>query len=387
MKYIVTGIVILASAIGSAAPQGFAWTPTTVPLYYSGTNCRVNYSARAGSGERLREIKLVIGGEDTKSVIWGNTGQVKTGIINVVFDSSHFANATNPETHINVKWDKLINGTWVQQPDANDLGSTSIVVKNKTLICSHADFPGPGGISSFLTGNNYFTDQHFPNWTAQEHFDCMAGTNSIIISSHGYSGETNNGVIRGRYNVSGIEQYVRSAGYWQESLTWTGWVPGYDEERAAQMAPAPTNFPPLNDTRNPPTNLLWIYTCHTGEDSSFINCLFPYWNAYNFPTDVGMFENQAYVGFMPGVKIANYPTERALLHLMDEKRTVFRTRADLISESSDYTIAPFIDPGLPGNTIIWRELNLADMPIYGDETTRLHGVWTGNNVSVTGWYR
>jgi hypothetical protein len=100
-----------------------------------------------------------------------------------------------------------------------------------------------------------------------------------------------------------------------------------------------------------------------------------------------MFENQAYVGFMPGVKIANYPTERALLHLMDEKRTVFRTRADLISESSDYTIAPFIDPGLPGNTIIWRELNLADMPIYGDETTRLHGVWTGNNVSVTGWYR
>lgn len=385
MKQIATGIVLLASAIGSAAPQGFAWTPTTVPLYYSGTNCRVNYSARAGSGERLREIKLVIGGEDTKSVVWGNTGQVKTGIINVVFDSSHFVNATNLETHINVKWDKLINNVWVQQPDANDLGSTSITVKNRSLaIMTGADVFTQQGIpmslpqqARYSTEMSYLTSE-VPGtvpWTYVSFLDNLYGKANLFINTHGQNGLPELCDSNLPYGAQHIEDNYTI-------------FPSSILARREQTDIGVGQHPPLNPSAEPPVQIGIIFTCN--QASSVVSWrnsfLWPGLNAYNDPP----FTNQVIVAFNYYLGLNNNSlwnlTNRYLQRLKEGEN---------VGNAAYLEFSEFAPPKPNENVYVLLSLNPqvprlmeeGDFAFGGDDTARMSGVYTGNDFKMLTWWR
>jgi hypothetical protein len=391
MQRLLLFILAGCSSLCFATPTGYGWTPTTTPLYYAGTNCSVNYSARAGSSERLTSIKLYIGGELVNTVTQGNNLQIKTAIINTVFDSSHFTTPSNVETHIDVEWQKLIGGNWVTQTTAANLGSATIAVKNRTLFASTRALGffhisptvdlhlGKNGVvaARSQTGSMNYDDPEAnaiveTTWTEQDFFAKTAGKGVVCVFSHGDGSDpiimdSDSNSVDTDPNYLGTMSVLASIFLGQN----------FRQNNNG------TGIPPQNSTAEPPMAMLCLFGCSQG------NFISSWSNNSVYPANNNTAVDQCAIGF-------NYFVRPFDSQLFGDQffaqlklgKTVRLACDDLAADQVNATNKIMISETANGFVgANFRPLLKSDMSIDGDQYTKIHGVYTGDATVNTNWYR
>jgi len=354
-----------------ATPSGFGWTPATTPLYYACTNNSVNYSARAGSQERLTSIILFIGGTQVKSVTADNSvQQVKTGVISAVFDSSHFADGTGVETHIDVNYDKLIGGVWVAQTIAQNLGSATINVINKTSIYTpnNPPFDILDTVTSRTIGADIAVEANTPLvamnyasgtlkydnfWSNTNFYASTIPTDIVIMSTHGAA----------TYAMmqSSIPTYPLDV-----------YVDGIHSNKSANPS-------------QPPVSLFWMLACKQGSYIDWADAMLP-----GYPGQI----DQCVVGF-------NLFISLVVPVAMPQQTFAFMSNGWTVAKALSFTIDPDQDQtnqnilmvsttvganGFASTTGI-RPMDAGDVVLMGDPCMKIKGVYTGDHTVNANWYR
>lgn len=384
------------------------WTPSTTPKYYYGTNNFVNYSARNESGERLKSIKLFVGGEQTKSLT-NQSGLTKPMVIGVVFDSTHFGAGVagafvDCETHLEVEYEKLVGGSWVAQPTITNGGSTTIQIKNHALITTLgsvvpfsianpdspsgkklADIIVDGDSGMMLDGEkaklqaaHIYVNKLGPFlasgspvlWTATDLANSTSPNHIVIVNTHGAQDLPKMADGAGSPNVE--------PGPWYSQI-----FANFGTDKKA----------PLNASAIPPINLLFLFSCFQGSYSDISGWgmeLFPYGNEFR-PGFTN--EDQACIGFNVAINAycISYISESILFNMGSANCMTLQEAAEAFVNSSDnfaITVASSIGTdGEPTGGL--RKMTMDDIRIFGDKYMRIHGVYTGAFTSgaTIGWWR
>lgn len=287
--------------------------------------------------------------------------------LGVVFDSTHFA----PGTDVTVEIVAIDNYGTVY----NTINSAP--TKNRAIIYSHPEFScwgGNGGLiaDGLLSGVNYETHEQHDEWTALEHFSDMNVCNLVWVASHGFVNQYHAG------NLPDVgDDTLRRC--WTEN-TWDptqqGWGLGYLQVRTTQTG---GGLPPWNASHNPPINLLVLEVCALASDIRWAYALIP-GVMWDWDTSV----NQAVFAYHKFIRIIE--TEKRTTRIMGELAqgyTIGTVMVDLLwnAEEEDINCKESDGPGYE-----WRPLNQwGDVDIIGDQFTKIHTVYTGDNSPPSGW--
>ena len=380
-RFVVLSVLLLASAIHAQVINALGGRTANPPLYFSGTNCRAwgfvqlsgEQDPATGGSTWVQEVRLYIGGTLVKSHEGDGPDSDGTASEWAVFDSTHFPNGA-----LEIKFECTCSAGHVHT------SSRSVAVKNRSLIANysvvpdppppHSDpHPAPTGVAAILQGQNYDVNSLPGMWSANTYFNQMVGTNTVFVFAHGNKGSP--GTSNAAFHVSGnFHEDTKVFGWFSPEMN-GAWVDGYDDRRPPQLG---TGLPPYNSSANPPTNLLWLWSCRTGNEAEFHRCLFPYYNVFSNV----ICEDQAYVGFTTFVAMTNVPTEFALTQMMDGC-TIYEAREIMKSANMTGQLFDFVSDVSPAS---WRHLFNEYMPIRGDYFAKIKGVYTGDNTQTTAWY-
>ena len=402
-KYRKANAAMLLALVGASANAMTvsAWTPTTTPKYYYGTYNAVNYSARPASGERVSSLKLFVGGEETKTITNQN-GFIKPMVIGVVFDSTHFP--VNPsgaypdcETHVEVNYQKLIGGAWVSQPPILNAGSTTIKIKNRSLIATLGQAPFNALIPMttlhlgdvIVTGNGSGTNGEKPRllnanisvnllgpfnppfsgtpdlWTFGDVLNNTSPNHIVIINTHGHATLPK--------MADGTGAFSFDASTWFNRV-----VSDFGTDHNA----------PFNSAAVPPVNLLVLACCMQGGfiDSDWFGVHWPYINDFLGPS----MTNQACVGF--NVAINGYKVPQIMDTILGDMAVNNETLGVAIANFlvSDANDTDMVSTGMDSNgeplgTL--RQMVAGDFKVMGDNYMRIHGLYTGSNAIASGWWQ
>lgn len=356
-------------------------TPVTlqVPNYWSSTNCRANVSTgifgnRIGYSHLRMSLKDALTGETQNfdkyldypdGVLYNQSAS-----IGVTFDSTHFSNGRIVELSAEA-WDVFGNH---YGPIAG-----SATVKNVALLASHPDpdiSPDPAITVKDIIGPQFGKVYMIRgSWTPLDFVNNLNGASVVFVGTHGtpdnfYAGKewyVNGEVFSNTFVYpSGSDNYVIGHSTWLQSV-------GILPRRSAQMG---YGYPPYNSTSVPAVALDVIVSCGTGANSDFDSFCYPYVNHYGY-----VMQDQAFTGFRPSIFTRDEePISRVIFSNLSAGQTLAYARLRLATWDP-----PFRSGGSPGE--LGHNIDVSDMPIHGDDKTRLMGgVYTNNYLDPVGWY-
>lgn len=339
----------------------------TMPHYFSGTACRasatiVPYQA-PGPYVYVTSATLYVNNVpvDTYQYVTGEPYPMSVSLA-AMFDSTVF-------THLSTV---TVKAEYWDSRGVRRENSASTVSKNSVLMPAYPEPEFEAGRD--LAASNFSFLHQVPlsgEWTPSTFVSSMNGSSSVFVVTHGTPSDfwcgkvwTDEQEIEHRTSVLpyGNDQNYAILGHpeWIKSC-------GVEPYRVTQMG---TGYPPYNDTTAPPIALAFVASCGTGANQDFIRFCHPYMNGY------GMWlEDQAWTGFYCSILVAEIEELSDLASkFFAEGDTVARVRVKLIQEK-------FTDRDEK------EYLEESDMPIYGDDCTRLTSVYTGDNTPPQGWFR
>jgi hypothetical protein len=125
-----------------------------------------------------------------------------------------------------------------------------------------------------------------------------------------------------------------------------------------------SGLPPFNSTGQPPIAFAFLHTCCVATNNGFNVFNLPYSNHYG-----GWMEDQAITGFNGSVRLTQFADLAAMYYQqLYLGSRLEQARAHIVLHG-DFHSAP------PSGGPPWFALQEADMPIWGDPKTKLHGVY------------
>jgi hypothetical protein len=362
-----------------------------MPHYFSGTSAVAKGTASAsgtdaqGAPVYLASARLYLNGIQVKS--WTNVEppQHLTPQLAVVFDSSHFPNSTPLEVKI--------EGT-------DTTGVTFSATKNRPVDNRIVGFQWPGfngwwsnglaALQSQTAGLNYqFVGTDSWGWGPPSIFADLKSAGVFYVNSHGYCGSPTCHDTAYEDSENGV--WVTMFGPITMGLEL---LRSYRHQRQERNG---TGLPPFNQSAwisypySPPVHFAHFDSCESGgewhgaADNSFAEILFPFQDA-NFP---GLWTpNQAALTWKCFLQSSSTETVvNQMYSRMKSRWTAGRARDQMVLDSALGVAAVKVSE--TGAMLTWVDLVSADQcPLWGDHTTRIKGVWTGNHfLPGSNWYR
>lgn len=378
----------------------------SMPAYFSGTNARISATAippiaiatdstpamqppLSPSNPLIVEAWLYIGGQLTYHYDWSSLPTPRPApypamTVNVMFDSTHFADGTNLQVEFRVR----------DENGAIFSSSGYATVYNKATLYGRYDleiqpltwngteyvqgdsqnntWASVYGVSDKLTDIGYSINAQRTSigWTASQMLSDLEPCTLFLAHSHG--NENNFWSDHNDYwyhypNAYPYDQSHLSEAIWPlPALNRTNVVKPHREQANG------TGLPPFN-TGTPPINLAFLKYCHSGDANDFAEAfLYPGGNAYtgysSFP------EDQSLCGYAVSVDTTDSePVASVFFDALYSGYTVHQSR-----------IALYYSCGTDNANVYEGYLR-----VYGDFHTRLKGVYTGLSETnpVTAWWR
>ncbi|MBS1714717.1 MAG: hypothetical protein JST30_10325 [Armatimonadetes bacterium] len=333
----------------------------SMPHYFSGTKARASGKVwRDENPEQIVEAWLYLNGELVHHWVHPNQGQyVPEIVLEIMFDSTHFANGSIVEVKMKGKnqWGDI----------AQDINF--VEVKNRCVGFGRHDFlqyNGGDGVTELvtqLTGHNYgFLTTTSYGWACLDITDSMSNPGIYYVATHGNSAahQTNNliPVIERMYALP---------------------VSGEQDYQNVRTLRNGSGYPPLNSTDNPYVAFALMDFCNSGSASDFQTVLYPYYDAYS--ADI---VDQAMIGWGDVVYLREAENRVSwLFRFLVVGKTVQISRDTFLTLNSETA-----DPVHVGSTSHLASTS-SDCPIFGDEYTRIKRVYTHTHYLITPgqWYR
>jgi hypothetical protein len=340
--------------------------------YFSGTNCTAYcYCDLTDEDDPelppvlLLSLKLTIGGKHAKT-IYPDLYADPSGGVSVIFDSTEF----NSEQSVLVKVEATCSY------GHSHVASMSIPVKNRSAILAtqahpfasvNPQFPGQtigmfftDGVKDALEPVKYLTNTFKRNqsWNQADFLDSLGGCNVLAVASHGNDNQPRIRASESTSTSSCSEITALSSHIAKSQVIGSG-------------------ISPRNSGSVPPFNLAFIMACKQGNFYEWADLLIP-----GYPNVV----NQAVIGFKPYIT-ALCAAEMAapFFQLLANGFTVgFALQSYLEEEHNNY-VADVVGPDGLANPNSLRALGPADIALFGDPFTKLHGVYTGDHTVTTVW--
>ncbi len=377
-RFVVLSVLLLASAIHAQVINALGGRTANPPLYFSGTNCRAwgfvqlsgEQDPATGGSTWVQEVRLYIGGTLVKSHEGDGPDSDGTASEWAVFDSTHFPNGA-----LEIKFECTCSAGHVHT------SSRSVDVKNYANVYAQhrRTFLNPPDALGFdqtmiapqvknqLVSANYSVNmQNGQGWGTTSLNDSLAGANALFVFAHGLASHHETGVDPTQ-NIDEDDCYpVNTVSEGSE-------IEGYLNVRQYQVGTA--LLPPFNPTANPPINLFFLYSCHTGL-APFQTALFPFGNAHAG----GQLENQAWISFRTYVMIAGgFGVTSTLMSKLLATWTAWEAVEAIVEEGQE-----FVKDDPPGSP--YRAPAPSDIAFAGDPFTRLRGAYKPELGASTSWY-
>lgn len=348
-----------------------------VPPYWTGT---LNLGRATAVGGPFDKAECWVNGEFVKEWIWEG-GAMQHVTLARWFDSTHFTNGNLVSVEYKFR---NVSGTWTSD-------SESVMVENYGFAWEFPEFINlPGGHSS----DNVKTHAEQAGWTCGED----------------HSDEWDPVVVRNVLGGCGIH-YVNSHG--NPTMHWTAvydmiqlgdiWVKQHRYVYGAVPAPPPPDdsylamridqvgdytgsppaipYPPYNPSGVPYVTFAFIDACESGRTYQFNGILYPFY-IYGYTETV----DQAVLTWN-GFSRANHAEvmNTQLWSRLASKKTIVLARTEMILDQATLPKSQLYFVIKDQLSDPWRAVTSpADVPIWGDHYTRIHGIYTGNNSLPTG---
>lgn len=274
--------------------------------------------------------------------------------LGVIFDSTHFANLSNIVVSVDAI-DALFNVYHAEN---------YAPAKNRVLIYEHPDLSaGANEVNTQLTPTNIARSvQAGTAWTASAFFSDMDFCSLLYVSTHGNPSLHSSGDAGAVYSGA------------------TPTTPNYLAERTGDIG---TGYPPFNSTGMPDISLGYIYACNVGDSNAFNRMCYPYWNAYS-----EYWVNHALLAYKVYVVTTQADEHAELIYEeLVPGYTTSSAQAWLILNAADKGLLCWDTYDSSNPKAGLRNIALGDLLLYGDVTTRIRTVYTGDNFPPIGWYR
>lgn len=321
------------------------------PEYWSSTNSRVVGSAvRTGTTAGIIAARIRIGNNVVWEMIlpdWPFQIYMEQVDMTVMFDSTHFGNMSQLTAVFEVK--TTDNYNWQS-------ASHTCVVKNSVGLYTDPDLSHPGiGILTNAYGSMNYGVTFRDEWTIGFYFVDVRTMNALDLNVHGirdchYDGDEGTDTDQGEGRI---------------------WPSTYPQEFVTKIG---TGLPPFNSTKWPAVNFMHLNACECGQ-GNWGEVLYPNKNYYS----ANQTENQAVLAYKCFTLSSEHDDQSEyLMEKLTQGKTVgeamvfLYTCGEIQVKTTEY--------GWP------RLLELADMVVFGDTSTRLTKVYTGDTSTPSTWY-
>ena len=364
-----------------------------VPNYWSGTNCKVEFSCESvGSpGEpgivepTITGYDVFIGGQISKS--WSkNAGDPNTFAVSpaIIFDSTHFSNGTLLQIQVRVHVEEDGAAFTIVGDSAPEK-----IVRNRARMLTHEDFLfGPDTESlknqteaALSAGNFTVTNRFDGDWTKDDlRLDLLNATVVSLVSHGNVNSPGTRWADNQRPAIDENNPPTES-----EALLWRFFAhfanaavysvePARREGTGVPPSSNQVDLPPYNPG-NPPCTITYLGACLTGSDATILQTFaWPVGTRYN-PTPIGgKDDNEAVICYAispkhPGITHA----ETKLWTLLMAGFTVGQAREQMATEYN-------INAELLG----YATIQPSDIIILGKSDSKAKGVYGGNELD---WWR
>lgn len=227
-------------------------------------------------------------------------------------------------------------------------------VKNKAGIYSDPSLARDGETTlvNGYASMNYDTWVRHDPWTIATYFTDILQLSAVDLNVHGNSTSHNDGNPTS-YDFATVSDYS-----------------------APLSSKIGAGLPPFNTSKWPPLNFVHYNACEVGKSPSWVGVLYPGQNFYS----LGVIEDQAVMAYnVFTLDTYHDETSDALMGELTAGYTLYHAKYELENCGEIY-----VRDTIGG---VDRLIEVDDIVILGDITTRLTSVYTGTNVNPVGWWR
>lgn len=389
-----------------------AWVPgpgQQMPNYFSGT---LNYATgivvcsaldAQGNQDWFTHAELRVGGEVVDQYDWpiGEGAKPWNVPLGCTLDSTHFP----PGTLVEVK---ILGDT---HSAIHFEATGAAIVKNRIVGFNRTDFVGqpPGPISIYADGagtvrsqmNNTNYDLNCPSrnpgWSPATLLNVATSSGELencgvlYLNTHGTS--ASNPWPNQYYYDSFASDIGASNGsdplFYQFAIVpGLGWnIPPYNYDtqnfESWRAIVNGSGYPPFNSSSNPPVHFLFLDTCWCGCCNDFVRIFAPYYDAYG-----NWVQNQAYQSWSVSTyAVMTYKSANGIFSRLKQGATCLTARNQMVLASkfsNDPASSTYIKVYVP--TGAYKLTENVDCPLWGDQLTRIKGLYTGSDGFETNWH-
>lgn len=318
------------------------------PGYWSHTNSRVVVSAVPTGGTQGIIAWAVQVGYDVPymydgSMLWYQYGLSEAEVgFTIMFDSTQWQSGDDLEVTFSVK--TTSNPTqWQSISHTATIWNVAGIYSDPQL-----QFDGRQILEDGYDGMNYQSFVRDGEWDFDQYKEDLLNTTAIDLNVHGNTMTHGDGLINPEEWI-GFGEYANPNNQTTEPI----------EEKIGE------GLPPFN-SGGPPLQFVHLNACNCGEDDRWEQILYPGMNAYS----ASQIEDQAILAYTVFTGDAWHDEmSDALMEMLTAGDAVYFGRLNIYDRGETYV------SDTDGGT--WRLIELADMVIFGDQTTRLTTVYTG----------
>jgi len=412
MRFAISGM--FTSALSSATLASYdikVPASGSMPAYFSGTNARISAAAIPPieiptdntpailpppnpPNPLIVEAWLYIGGQLTYHYDWASLPTPRPApypamTVNVMFDSTHFADGTNLQIEFRVK-DQ--NGSIYSNTGA-------AVVINKAVLYGRHDFEVGGDpeqmgfstVSQACSGMNIQVreSKNERGWKATEFYNSIEGPTSVVyLHTHGWSDmyvlnpplpspwNPDTYMLSDLDELPAVDPDTEYYIYPTQAVRFNPYNVLYHRQLSIG-----SQYPPFNSTAKPPITLAFCDGCLSGNDNAFAEgFLWPYANYYG-----GWCEDQSQLGWsISKWSHCTLDCQVVFWNALKEGYTVHQARLELFDRFVEWE-----DENIPDVQQVNPTNPVGLVHIYGDYYTRLHGVYSESSLltSELRWWR
>lgn len=354
-------------------------TTVTLPPYWTGT---YNLAVGTTIGGPYVAAQLIVNGVVVRNHVFEDEAMQHLSLA-VTVDSTHFQDGQQVAVTM---WALRLDGVAVS-------GSNSVTVKNRSFAWELPEFAvspdshSSDNVQSLTQAAGWNASEcHTPGWTASSLRSILEGTGVHYVNSHGTIGQHRSD--HSWLQWDGIQWLTMHEEVYADNYN----IPNnsYMHMRRDQVGDYDANpsmaLPPFNPSGVPQITFAFIDACDSGTSGNlFSSVLYPY-RIYTFPvtTDQAVL---TWAGYSNASKADRMNQE--LWSRLAAKKTIGQARQEMmdaqvgLSRSELWYVISQTYPNIQWVAVTSN----AQVPAYGDLYTRIHGVYTGDNVNATtDWY-